>query len=698
MTRIGLAFRLALRNVGAYAVKNLIIGVILVFGTFILVTGAALLSSLEVAMRKSITTSVTGDIQVYANDGRDPLALLGDMNFGGSDYGELGDYAPVAAVLKDVPEVAEVLPMGLGNATVFGANDIDRTLEDLRAAQRAGDAAREATLLSRLQRIAADIRPELDRMASITDDKGKIEADRANLDRVTADGFPAEYQANPVATIDWMDGNIAPLATDGKLAYFRLLGTDLDAFARTFPRFEVIQGEAVPTGHRGILLNETMVEQWIKNPLARELDAVLAAVTKDGEVIGTSGTLYDKVQRMSRQYRRVLYQLDADEAQALTPKLEGLLGTPGADLTSLLKAFLSVTDENVAARHAFFYAEIAPLIRLYDFGVGDTLPLRSFTKSGYLKSLNVKVYGIYRYKGVTDEDTAAAAYCLVDMPTFRDLYGKMTDAQRDELADIKAAVGVKDLGDANIEDALFGGGGSIETTVATPDPAAAPGGLAVLDTTSFGRMEDRAVETFTQDDIVNGLALNAAVILKDRSAIGAGLAAVDAALVKSGLPVKAVDWREASGVIGQVATVVQLVLGVAVGVLFLVATVIINNALVMATMERTTEIGTMRALGAQSRFVLSLFLIESQIVALISSLVGAGLAALVVGWLGKVGIPAGADVLNILFGGGALYPTLSFGNVAVGMGLVSVVTFLATLYSAWMAASVPPVVALGGKE
>ena len=696
MTRTALVFRLAFRNVGAYAVKNLIIGVILVFGTFILITGAALLSSLDVAMRKSITTSVTGDIQVYAKDARDPLALLGDMNFGGSDYGELGDFAPVAAALEDVPEVAEVLPMGLGNATVFGANDIDRTLEDLRAAQRAGDPARELTLITRLQRIAADIRPELDRVAAITSDKGKLEQDRANLDRVTADGFPAEYQANPVATIDWMDGNIAPLATDGKLAYFRLLGTDLDAFARTFPRFEVIKGEPVPHGHRGILLNETMVEQWIKNPLARALDGVLEAVTKDGEVIGTGGTLYDKVQRMSRQYRRVLYQLDASEAEALTPKLRALLGGADGDLTALLKTFLSVTDENVAARHAFFYAEIAPLIRLYDIGVGDTLPLRSFTKSGYLKSLNVKVYGIYRYKGVTDEDTAAAAYCLVDMPTFRDLYGKMTDAQRDELADIKAAVGVKDIGDANIEDVLFGGGGSIETTVA-PD-ATAGGGLSALDDTSFGRMEDRGVDTVTQEDIVNGLALNAAVILKDRSAIGPGLAAVSAALEKANLPLKAVDWREASGIIGQAATVVQLVLGVAVGVLFLVATVIINNALVMATMERTNEIGTMRALGAQSSFVLGLFLIESQIVALASSLVGAGLAALVVGWLGKTGIPAGADVLNILFGGGALYPTLSFGNVAVGVGLVSVVTFLATLYSAWMAASVPPVVALGGKE
>lgn len=693
MSSFFLAIRLAVRNVFAYAVKNLVVGVILCFGTIVVVSGSALLNSLDVAMRRSITTSVTGDLQVFDKSARDQLSMLGDMNFGGSDNGEIPDYKMVKEALAGTPEVAEVLPMGIGNATVFGANDIDRTLEDLRAAVRKGETARQTTLVERLQRISSDIRPELDRVEAITNDKEKLTEDRANLDRVIAPTFAAEFAADPMGTIDWMDGHIASLATDGRLAYFRLLGTDLPAFARTFPRFEITKGGPVPEGERGIVLNESMVEQWLKHPVAREFDWFEKELTQNGGAIGTSGTVFDRVARMSRQYRRILYQLDSDETAALTPLLQVELGSTETDLVALLKSFLTVTDENFTERKAFFYAQIAPKIRLYDINVGDTLPLRAFTKSGYLKSLNLKVYGVYRYKGVTNDDSAAGAYCLVDMPSFRDLYGKMTDDQRAELADIKTSVGAKEVDPTtSIEDQLFGGGGSVETTVSEITT------LENLDSMTFGRVEDRVQHTFTQDQIDNGLATNVAVILKDPAQGKAGLTAVQAALDEAGLNLQVIDWRAASGLVGQAATVVQLVLFVAVGVLFLVAMVIINNALVMATLERTSEIGTMRAVGAQRGFVTMMFVLETLFVGVGSGLVGAAIAAALISWLHSVGIPAGNDFLSILFGGKAMYPVLRGFDVALGLGLVTLVSTIATIYPAVLASSVPPVVALQGKE
>ena len=693
MSSFLLALRLAVRNVGAHAVKNLIVGVILVFGTVIVVSGGALLDSLDTAMRRSITTSVTGDLQVFDKDARDTLAMLGDMNFGGSDNGEVPDFQAVKTALANTPEVAEVLPMGIGNATVFGANDIDRTLDDLRVALRDANAARQTTLIERIQRICSDIRPELDRVESITSDKEKVAEDRASLDRVIAPAFAAEFLADPIGTIDWMDGHIAALATDSRLAYFRLLGTDLPAFARTFPRFEITRGGPVPAGERGIVLNESMVEQWLKNPIAREFDALDKEVNQNSGSIGTSGVWFDRVARMSRQYRRILYQLDSEESAALLPLLQAELKATGSEMIPLLKAFLSVTDETLVRRKQFFYDNIGPRIRLYDINVGDTLPLRAFTKSGYLKSLNVKVYGVYRYKGVTNDDSSAGAYCLLDMPSFRELYGKMTDAQREELAEIKVSVGAKEVDPASsIEDQLFGGGGEIEAT-ATEDST-----LATLDTMTFGRVEDRVQHAFTQEQIDNGLATNIAVILKDPSQGAQGLIATQAALDKAGLNLQVIDWRAASGLVGQAATVVQLVLFVAVGVLFLVAMVIINNALVMATLERTGEIGTMRAIGAQRGFVRLMFVLETGIVGLASGVVGAGLSAALISWLHTAGIPAGNDFLSILFGGKAMYPELHASNVALGLGLVTVVSTIATIYPAILASSVPPVVALQGKE
>ena len=84
------------------------------------------------------------------------------------------------------------------------------------------------------------------------------------------------------------------------------------------------------------------------------------------------------------------------------------------------------------------------------------------------------------------------------------------------------------------------------------------------------------------------------------------------------LAVQTIDWRAASGLVGQFITAVQAVLVVSIMVIFLVALVIINNSMMMATMERFTEIGTMRAIGAQSRFVLLLFLLETVFLGLIA--------------------------------------------------------------------------------
>ena len=47
-----------------------------------------------------------------------------------------------------------------------------------------------------------------------------------------------------------------------------------------------------------------------------------------------------------------------------------------------------------------------------------------------------------------------------------------------------------------------------------------------------------------------------------------------------------------------------MVLNIAVLIIFVVALVIINNAMVMATLQRVREIGTLRAVGAQRRFIL----------------------------------------------------------------------------------------------
>ena len=143
----------------------------------------------------------------------------------------------------------------------------------------------------------------------------------------------------------------------------------------------------------------------------------------------------------------------------------------------------------------------------------------------------------------------------------------------------------------------------------------------------------------------------------------------------------------------------QVVLFVAVLVIFLVALVIINNALVMATLERVREIGTLRAVGAQRT--------------LHPRHAGRGgrddrpglrRARRRAGlphrrWSLKVrGIPATTDILNFFFSGPRLHPFLNPAYVLGAIAIVLMVSTISSLYPAWLAMRISPRQAMGAEE
>ncbi len=133
-------------------------------------------------------------------------------------------------------------------------------------------------------------------------------------------------------------------------------------------------------------------------------------------------------------------------------------------------------------------------------------------------------------------------------------------------------------------------------------------------------------------------------------------------------------------------------------IIFVVALVIINNAVVMATLQRVREIGTLRAIGAQRRFVLGMVLMETVMLGLAFGAVGAVLGALIVSWLGHVGIPAGNEFLYFFFSGPRLYPGLSIGSLFGAFVVVIFVTCASALYPAIMATRVSPIQAMASED
>jgi len=160
-----------------------------------------------------------------------------------------------------------------------------------------------------------------------------------------------------------------------------------------------------------------------------------------------------------------------------------------------------------------------------------------------------------------------------------------------------------------------------------------------------------------------------------------------------------VDWQEAAGLVGQFVTLLRVVLFTAVLIFFAIALVIINNAMVMATLQRVKEIGTMRALGTQRRFVVAMLLVEIAAVGILFGLAGAVLGAGVVGLIRAAGgIPAATNFLYFVFSGPALFPRLGAMPVGVSLAIVLLVAILSALYPAMIAMRVTPVEAMSSED
>ena len=134
---------------------------------------------------------------------------------------------------------------------------------------------------------------------------------------------------------------------------------------------------------------------------------------------------------------------------------------------------------------------------------------------------------------------------------------------------------------------------------------------------------------------------------------------------------------------------IQFFLGGIAAISLLVAGVGIMNIMIVSLIERTREIGILKALGMKSRTVLTVFLGESIIIGLIGALVG-----IVLGWI--IANVTTHILASGFFGGSSfqvtplLTPEVFAGALGFGVG----VSVIFALYPAWRASKLRPVDAL----
>jgi len=525
-------------------------------------------------------------------------------------------------------------------------------------------------------------------IGSISDDD--LEKNKKDLEKALSSTFWISFDSNRNDHLEFLENKIAPLIYDDSTFFFLYMGVVPDQYVDNFPLVQIVKGTQIPKGKRGFLFNESEYEDQIKHKIARRLDTIKESLEKEKRKIKGDKELEDRIRSNIEQASEIYNQMDILQTKELVPLLKELLGTDINDINVLCEKFLDMSDENFNERYTFFYKNIAPKIILYKINIGDVFPLQTVSKNGFMKSVNLKVYGVFKYKNFEDSPLMGH-YNVMDIMSFRDLYGFMTAERMKEIEklekEMEKIVGNLDMDEEDIEKMFSEGKRSIISVSGSSSGISDK--IDKKDRVNVLELE------YTDEQMEDGMCLNVAVILKDPSKIKRTIAEIEKLNLKHKLNIKVLNWLDASGTLGQFTFAMKVILYIFIGIIFLVAVFIIMNSMLMATMERTKEIGTMRAMGAQKNYVLKLILAETSMLSSLFGLIGIFMGLLVVIFFHYFGVPAGTSkIFLFLFSGPRLYLSIEMAYVLAVLVLIVFVSLISSYYPARKGASVPPITAM----
>ncbi len=136
--------------------------------------------------------------------------------------------------------------------------------------------------------------------------------------------------------------------------------------------------------------------------------------------------------------------------------------------------------------------------------------------------------------------------------------------------------------------------------------------------------------------------------------------------------------------------IMQMMLVAIASIALVVASIGIMNTMLTSVMERTREIGIMKAIGATNKDVMLIFIIEGMLLSIVGGIFG-----ILLGVFGSQGITGLLTAGPMAGGGGmSLTPIISIGSIGLAVGVSLVVGVLSSLYPAWKAARMSPIEAV----
>lgn len=172
------------------------------------------------------------------------------------------------------------------------------------------------------------------------------------------------------------------------------------------------------------------------------------------------------------------------------------------------------------------------------------------------------------------------------------------------------------------------------------------------------------------------------------------VAALNKRFKKEGLNAQAMDWKKAAYSYSGTVEGIGFIFNLLIIILAIVVFIIIMNTMVVSVIERTSEIGTMRAIGAEKKFVKKLFYSEAIILTSLSALAGIIFAFICMLIFNSMNIAITNEIAKMILGGGLLHfsPTPKIIIVTILIALAGSV--LSNRYPVKSALRITPIKAL----
>ena len=137
--------------------------------------------------------------------------------------------------------------------------------------------------------------------------------------------------------------------------------------------------------------------------------------------------------------------------------------------------------------------------------------------------------------------------------------------------------------------------------------------------------------------------------------------------------------------IKSVLSIIQTVLIAIAAIALIVASIGIMNTMLTSVMERTHEIGVMKAIGARNGDVMSIFLFEGMFISLLG-----GISGIIIGVVGAQGF----SMATAQSMGSMLQPVFTIFSITLGLTVAVLVGMISSFYPAWKAAKMSPIEAV----